>query len=967
MSEKELEIINFIMERFGVTEQQATAVISDVQKQVPDNRRNEVIDFIYSGLQSNIVTSVDGITELAQVKVAEIKEVQARTARAEAKRQAKETAFEAAIEARTNSIKSSERTELNQKQEAEKQMLEDFPPRDGELPELAKDLFEFIQSTLPADSKSLLDKLRQESTEGFTKEEQEKAKKEIEEKVEENMSAEAGIVALYRNREQDERYRGNEELYVQSLKIARKICAEKNISPRSAEAEAVFYEILGRAFSAKAQEEVAKNLGVEEVLTPEQEEKAREIEDPEQRKMALHHLRTIEQNLQDYRRQLETETDPEKIKELSIKIERFEFIRYEWGFNQELFKIRELAAHHEISTQLADALSSAYRSVMSDSRNQMVVATRCIEDDISIEDKKILILKRIGMTEEDLELLEDEDSKAGVFKSTEEVERIQFAQMLKKNPTAVIGYYDAYFDERIASWEDRLKKHEEKLKDATGPKRDELLEKIETDKSFLELYSKRELTTGNLREFMKSYSTNFVQDTLQNAGMALSMLEVEMKTNDSKQVTELWDKMYSTFVETVDNSGVSKSQMERGILENKNLEAKTRIELITAINNRSVDPNDTVALERNDDVRTVANAFIDAADKQCMQGKTVEELKALFNYFDEFYSTNNNVYRFTSNLTADNIDQVMEEMQIKEEYRDFFKDVFTPIVQDAHKLKAVHHYMSPTKTVFPAILKEYESKYDELVKEENKRNGIVAKAYCDSAKELTGRLSPEEASQVLDYFHDFYSNFDQMQEFSSGLNYDTLEAKLEGLDAPEECKKFISSVLTKSFERLRVPSMDFYITDFNTPLKKVEESFREKHKQRMEKAAKKQEEKGTNAEGASSPKKTEKSESEPVITETPKEVADTAIAATPKVEEVVQTEPQVGKETKVDMKASLVSVTTAKREGELTETTKAISDGVKALPSKEAQQEDKPKPSTTDKKNEEKQVPTSEEDEQSLE
>ena len=73
MSEKELAIINFIIEHFGVTEEQAISTLNDAKKNVPQNQQNEVISYLAESLSSREITTVDGLNEIINTKVEQLR------------------------------------------------------------------------------------------------------------------------------------------------------------------------------------------------------------------------------------------------------------------------------------------------------------------------------------------------------------------------------------------------------------------------------------------------------------------------------------------------------------------------------------------------------------------------------------------------------------------------------------------------------------------------------------------------------------------------------------------------------------------------------------------------------------------------------------------------------------------------------------------------------------------------------
>ena len=78
MSELEQRIAKYIETRFNVDSTEAERILDEAKKNVPENQQNEVIRYLAESLSSREVTTVDGINEIINTKVEEIRTTELR-------------------------------------------------------------------------------------------------------------------------------------------------------------------------------------------------------------------------------------------------------------------------------------------------------------------------------------------------------------------------------------------------------------------------------------------------------------------------------------------------------------------------------------------------------------------------------------------------------------------------------------------------------------------------------------------------------------------------------------------------------------------------------------------------------------------------------------------------------------------------------------------------------------------------
>ncbi len=926
MSELEQRIAKYIETRFNVDSTEAERILNDAKKTVPENQQNEVIRYLAESLSSREVTTVDGINEIINTKVEEIRTTELRIQQETQKKAEK-----------AQQIEDSYIRDINNAREAKK---------NAEVAEKPKSMEEILNEPidLSPEIQNKINIMFKNFDYAKFMEEVEPLRKEVEQKAEKKVDETPSIKEFCDKVDMKKETLKHATTKGLAFELTKRFCKENGITDRKQRRD-IYDVILGQTEQAEAEKVVKEKIGPSFVLTPEQKALADRLRDPASKARSLHLLSFLYDQVDIQLKKLEEAKTPEEIKQAHTDLVTYNLGIERWSINQQMLAIRELLENKEMTQAQYMAMRAGLDALDQGIVQKYNLKQRCIDQGVSIEDEKAKIL-------EDLER-----GNTNISGKDIKVEIDQLKELLEKNPDLLIAFREDYFEKLIKNKTREIEELDEKLLTAEGKEKEALQKEKEADEKRLEELKQKNLTDV-AEPFLNLYSKSLLKDMLNTSTKALVDLDIAIDRDPIEVVKEQREQFIDSLAKSIANSAVPKREIELSILDEEDLSLKQRVELLTRVSKEPYKDNPK-QLQRIDNLHFITNAYIDAVDKNDLSGKTLSERRKTLEYFEEFYSKGGNVLELCRGFNKDTADKKLEELNIPEEYRDFFKDLFIPICEEIPKAEIVHNLMKDTKIMFSGVEKKLRETAVRSDKEENERDGYVAEAFKKTFKKFKKGRSKEEVSTAMDYFHEFYTDLDKVQAFMSGIDKDNIDEKMDEIQVPEEARPFMRQLVREGLKTIKPKDIVYPFSEYNEALMRTETNIRRSLQPRQDKEKGEDEVADTKETNAQTDEKVEVAAEQPKTVIPEKEevpVADSEKKqATEQVAGIVE-EPAVDSPktpSKEDRKAELLRVASGIKAPAITEQSTEIRAATQELVEAEkAKTEDKTVP-TPEKQDEE--------------
>lgn len=892
MSELEQRIAKYIETRFNVDSTEAERILDEAKKNVPENQQNEVIRYLAESLSSREVTTVDGINEIINTKVEEIRTTELRIQQETQKRAVKAQQIEDSyIKDINNAREEKKNAEVAEKPKSMEEILNEPIDLSPEIQNKINIMFENFD----------YEKFREEV---------EPIRKEVEQKAEKKVDETPSIKEFCDKVDMKKEMVNHVTTKGLAMELAKRFCNENGIADRKQRKD-IYKAILGQTEQAEAEKVVKEKIGPAFVLTPEQKALADRLRDPASKARSLNLLSFYYDQVDIQFKKLEVAKTPEEIKQAQTDLVTYNLGIERWSINQQLLCIRELYENKEMTPAQYIAIKAGLDALDQGIQQKYNLKQRCIDQGVSIEEEKAKILADLGR------------GKFNTVGKGIEAEVDQLKELLEANPDLLIAFREDYFEKLIKNEMRDIEALDEKLLTADDKEREKLLKEKKADEERLEVLKQKNLTDV-AEPFLKLYSQSLLKDMLDASTKALIDLDIAIDKDPIEAVKEQREQFIDSLAKSIFNSAVPKKEIELSILDAKDLSIKQRVELLTRVSKEPY-KDQPKQLERIDNLHFITNAYIDAVRKNDLSGKTLSEKRKTLVYFEEFYSKDGNVLKLCRGFNKDTADQKLEELNIPEEYREFFKDLFIPICEEIPKAGVVHNLMKDTKIMFSGVERELRENAVRADKEENDRDGYVAEAFKKTFKKFKKGRSKDEVSAAMDYFHDFYSDLDKVQAFMSGINKENIDEKMVEMKVPEEARPFMKQLVLAGLKTIKPKDIVYPFSEYNESLKRTETNIRRSLQPKQDKEKGEEEVADTKETNESTDEKVEVAAEQPKATIPEKEevpVADfVEKQATEQVAEIVE-EPAVDSPktpSKEDRKAELLRVASAIKAPAITE------------------------------------------------
>ena len=728
MSEKELAIINYIVERLGVTEEQAISTLNDAKKSVPREQQNEVIDFLQKNLENGSISTLDGVSAVVQIKVKDLQLKEENRINEQRKIQERHDRIE-------NSYVASIEQE-KQKRRDEKSNNQEFNYK--ELPKLSDEEIEDIRSVTGS---NVIENYKiQVEIYNEMMENPETAQKMQDDYKRMGLSAklvfndktkrfevvcskkDAGIVQI------------DQESTVDHQLIDR-VCHRLGVGRRTKQGQSVAAQVLLENSRGRGERIREKYIGGNPYIR--QEFANLLMEEPKQEDFEIlrEYLYKSKNEYWDLKDQLRNENDSKKIEELKTKIVK--------------------AAYNilmcDVQINLMDSRILVDRGIIDESTYRLMEIA---------EEERVSAFERIHADELDPRR-EEFKGKAEEFLTKliavnkDPKQRNSWTRDLFQNfgrdKVNYSLYMDTYFDDKIKMTQGRIEGITKKLETETNPEIRALLENdLKSEQSNLEIFNKRDLTDIKCCDFFSKYSHYKLDSILDKSAEFLSKMNEKLEQNpNDPNLLEVRQNTIKRFAESIANSNMDYTVVSNLLLDNKLFNKKDKLDMLLetqreaqlAQNISSVRKNDkSVCDNRFNRVRAITNSFNDAVE-QFKEGKSLQEVKDALDYFDKFLGDNNkNMHEFifgnglgNNKINKECLSERLDDLKIDPKHKEFFEIFFSKVI-DTGYVQGSQIYITNSNPAFYHFVLEAK---DEVKSEISKSNQEQADkiAGVDSKKE----------------------------------------------------------------------------------------------------------------------------------------------------------------------------------------------------------------------------------------
>lgn len=749
MSEKELAIINYIIEHFGVTEEQAISTLNDAKKNVPQNQQNEVISYLAESLSSREITTVDGLNEIINTKVEQLRTTELRIQQ-EAQKKAENE--QKVVDAYTRDIENARKA----KEEDKANNRKEYRPGIDKLPILT-----------PEERLEVIRDVKQRCAEYANNYPG----------LKEEILAKPGVQEELNNLAE---YLVNEtpiDIYtVQNLKslyIDFKI--EDEFIQRALENEGIdIYSVEGLTYASESYVYFAL----------EREQKVLEIEFGDEAKLDTKQEEAIEearsngefdelrQKLFDARermRHLSKEQDSAKGK--PDLVERLTKEQVQTMYDTMVIegaitmkKMEVLMERGLIDQEFFDKVQEFERI----RAEQYYNANRDTLEDNDIKHKEV---------EEEFNKLKTSLSQHSKVRDSGDWSD-QVYNAIEKDRMNLIPYMDKYFARKISVTQGRITDLQEKLKNAPEEEREKIQKDIQSEQKRLEVFEARDIGNAMCCDFIDAYTVDTVGTTIESAISTIEFVNKRLEAEpDNPNYLETKKKIIEEFALTCYSTNALSGRTRTMILDDKRLSKEDRKALVMEVSKVKDIYNlkDRVKAEKaaggKEDkgpyidipgkrkcidakyktIDTLTGAFFDAVEEY-KQEKSAEELRDSLLSFKDFISDGSGKVRkfflgelSSSNkegqLSRENLEARLEEAGIKPEHRDFYRKIMGRIIDEDMSAKA-NIYMHNSNELFYHFVTEA---IEDVTKETGMKNQEI---YSDAISQDENNQSGHEQENV---------------------------------------------------------------------------------------------------------------------------------------------------------------------------------------------------------------------------
>lgn len=693
MSEKEQSIINYIVERFGVSKNQALTILNGAKNNVPKNYQEEVIDFLYNGLSGGGITSLDGVVEFVQGKVKDIENVESVKRAQEEKKAAKDQKIEASFQADIAAA----------------------PKKDADISEKDKKISEVIGKSMEDISQKYTD---------FANKNAEKIKEHFMKSVLGKIISQQFDPECIKDTTESQII----EIYAKMKKDT--VCKEMGIDSNSPEGIKIQEQIEADVEMASVKKELEDRIG------------QKLPDDPRPTKEEYETIKNIRKRLSQLKKNITEEQDPNRRVILTREFGDVMNKRMLWREDEMILLMQRRLEKGIVDQEAYDAVVELcnYRKKAINKRYDKNRKSISVEE---VVDRQSQIVA---------EIQEGRNTRRYEESTCDEAEKI-----IKNCPPGFLEYADTFFERKVDIYRERIKLLENRLKSAKGLEKKEVEDDLMFANRYMKKYEAKDFilcATEMYDEYSKDKMGEILDKTIDSIQKIDKKIA---ENPDKDVYKRIKDEVIINFSQSCVESGASPRTMRDFILQKRELSREDRISMALQVqefavnkSNKGIERNDNdeygglprALANKINGVRTIACAFVEEADK-LLDEKSPEEAQALIEEFRKLEKNDKCDVRFYEDLTPENIDEKFNNIKgIAPEKTEFIKTIILRSIDSGIEPKKLKYYLKND------IIDHFAEEYSKLAKDAKSQENL--EKFGESKKEETVLEEIPGAEEALD-------------------------------------------------------------------------------------------------------------------------------------------------------------------------------------------------------------------------